>query len=347
MKIKKIAEILNSPAPPPKDGDREIQRAAALENARAGEIAFLESPRLKDILSRTSASCVIVPTEFDYPETASGPVLIRTDQPKLAFARIARILHPPDRAAPGIDNSARIAPTAEIGKNVSVGPFCSVGENSVIGPETQLRAGVRIGENVKIGCDCVFYPNVIIEDGCTIGDRVILHPGVVIGADGFGYVRDQDEHRKFPQIGTAVIEDDVEIGANSCVDRGALGETRIGAGTKIDNLVQVAHNVRIGRRVVIASQTGISGSVTIEDDCLIAGQVGFGEHVTVKKGAVIGGKSGVFSGKTVRPGFWSGIPVQPTDKYLRQIAQLRSIGRMRLEIDQLKKKIARLLGDAE
>jgi len=187
----------------------------------------------------------------------------------------------------------------------------------------------------------VLHPNVFVEDGCTIGDNVILHAGVVIGADGFGYVRDADEYIRFPQIGTVVIEDNVEIGANSCIDRGALGETRIGEGTKIDNLVQIAHNVQIGKRVVIAAQTGISGSTVIEDDCVIGGQVGMGDHARVLKGAVIGSQAGVLPGKIVRPGIWWGTPVQPLDEYKRQNAHLKSLGRLRSIVKDLEKRLER------
>ena len=184
-----------------------------------------------------------------------------------------------------------------------------------------------------------FTRTLSIEDGCTIGNNVILHAGVVIGADGFGYVKDENgEYIKFPQIGTVVIEDNVEIGANTCIDRGALGETRIGEGTKIDNLVQVGHNVSIGKRCVIAAQTGISGSVTIEDDCVIGGQVGFGDHVTVKSGAVIGSQAGVLPGKIVRPGVWWGTPIQPLDEYKRQNAMVKGLERLRNDVKELKKR---------
>jgi UDP-3-O-[3-hydroxymyristoyl] glucosamine N-acyltransferase len=178
---------------------------------------------------------------------------------------------------------------------------------------------------VEIGCECV------------------IHAGTIIGADGFGFVRDGERgYVKFPQIGTVVIEDDVEIGANSCIDRGALGETRIGEGTKIDNLVQIAHNVQIGKRVVIASQTGISGSTIIEDDCIIGGQVGFGDHATVKSGAIIGSKAGVLPGKIVRAGVWWGIPVQPLDEYKRQNAHVKGIARLKEEVKELKRQIENL-----
>ena len=186
----------------------------------------------------------------------------------------------------------------------------------------------------------MLHPNVFVEDGCTLGDNVILHTGVVIGADGFGYVRDKDRYVKFPQIGTVIIENDVEIGANSCVDRGALGETRIGEGTKIDNLVHIAHNVQIGKRVVIAAQTGISGSTVIEDDCVIGGQVGMGDHALVQSGAVIGSQAGVLPGKIVRPGVWWGTPVQPLDEYKRQNAHVKGLERLKAEVKELKNRIS-------
>ena len=183
----------------------------------------------------------------------------------------------------------------------------------------------------------------MIYDNVTIGNDCVIHSGAVIGADGFGYVRDgANGYIKFPQIGTVIIADEVEIGANTCIDRGALGETCIGRGTKIDNLVQIAHNVQIGERVVIASQTGISGSTIIEDDCVIGGQVGFGDHAKVLTGAIIGSKAGVLPGKIVRAGVWWGIPVQPLDEYKRQNAMVKGLPRLREEIKQLKKQLEEL-----
>jgi UDP-3-O-[3-hydroxymyristoyl] glucosamine N-acyltransferase len=211
-----------------------------------------------------------------------------------------------------------------------------------VGSGTQIRAGAKIGDDVTIGTDCVIHPNVFIEDGVTIGDRVILHAGVVIGADGFGYVRGNMAYHKFPQIGSVVIEDDVEIGANTTIDRGALGRTRIGRGTKLDNMVHIGHNCDIGERVVIAAQTGISGSVTIENDCVIGGQVGFGDHIHVQSGAVIGSKAGILPGKIVRPGVWWGIPIQPLEEYKRLNAHLGRVPHLRGDIKELKEKIAQL-----
>lgn len=331
MKTREIADFLN--AEMIGDGDVEIGRVAALDSATRGDVSFVEKPE-SDFA--TDASCLIVPIDF-----ASGHrmPLIKTENPKLAFARIAAILHNPTRREPETHDSAVIAQSARVGADVFIGAFVCVGENSTIGDGTQLRAGAKLGDNVSVGKNCVLHPNVFIENGCTVGDNVILHSGAVIGADGFGYVRDSDGYVKFPQIGTVVIEDDVEIGANTCIDRGALGETRIGMGTKIDNLVQIAHNVQIGKRVVIAAQTGISGSTVIEDDCVIGGQVGMGDHARVQSGAIIGSQAGVLPGKIVRPGVWWGTPVQPLDEYKRQNANLKGLGRLKDEIKAIRKRL--------
>jgi UDP-3-O-[3-hydroxymyristoyl] glucosamine N-acyltransferase len=211
-----------------------------------------------------------------------------------------------------------------------------------VGAGTRLEASVTLGANVTVGEGCVLHPNVVLYDGVSIGNRVILHAGVCLGADGFGYVRDDLGYHKFPQIGTVVIEDDVELGAYTCVDRAALGQTRIGRGTKLDNMVHVGHNCDIGERVVIAAQTGISGSVTIEDDCVIGGQVGFGDHIRVQSGAVIGSKAGVLPGKIVRPGVWWGIPIQPLDEYKRLNAHLGRVPQLRDEVKELRRKLEEL-----
>lgn len=332
MKISEIADFLNGNLEG--DGKAEIFRVASFENAGKGEITFLEKT---EITSQTDASCLIVPENFNENLEISQ---IKVKNPKLAFARIAAILHPPKKRASFTHESAVISESAKLGKGLFIGAFVCIGDNSEIGDGTQIRAGAKIGDGVRIGANCVIHPNVFIEDGCRIGNNTILHCGVCIGADGFGYVRDGAKgYVKFPQIGTVTIGDDVEIGAYTCVDRGALGETRIGSGTKIDNLVQIAHNVQIGERVVIASQTGISGSTVIEDDCVIGGQVGFGDHATVKSGAIIGSQAGVLPGKIVREGVWWGTPVQPLDEYKRQNAHVKGLARLKEEVKELKKQL--------
>ncbi len=334
MKTREIADFLSAELVG--EGTIEIERVAALSSASAGAIAFIEKA---DAAAGTNASCLIVP--LDFADDVSLPYL-RTKDPKLAFALVAAILHPPKDRPAQIHDSAVVSESAILGNEVFIGAFTCVGDNATVGDATHLRAGAKIGDNVKIGSNCVLHPNVFVEDGCTIGDNVILHSGVVIGADGFGYVRDRERHIKFPQIGTVVIEDNVEIGANSCVDRGALGETRIGEGTKIDNLVQIAHNVQIGKRVVIAAQTGISGSTVLEDDCVIGGQVGIGDHARVQSDAIIGSQAGVLPGKIVRPGIWWGTPVQPLDEYKRQNAMVKGLSRLRDEVKELRTKLVEL-----
>lgn len=335
MKTREIAEFVGGKIQG--DGEIEIVSIADLASATPGQIAFFEKD--SDMPS-TGASCVM---KRGVSGDANSSCTIIVSDPKLAFAKIAAVLHPRKSRPSEVHHSAVIALSAKVGSDVFIGAFVEVGENSTIGDGSQLRAGAKIGDNVTVGSKCVLHPNVFVEDGSTIGDNVILHAGVVVGADGFGYVPDEHGvYHKFPQIGTVVIEDDVEIGPNTCVDRGALGETRIGAGTKIDNLVQIGHNVRIGKRVVIASQTGISGSTVIEDDCVIGGQVGFGDHAHVKSGAVIGSQAGVLPGKIVRPGIWWGTPIQPLEEYKRQNAHVKGLERLKAEIKELKAKLAEL-----
>ena len=336
MKISEVAKFTNGELSG--TGDVEILRVAALVTARENEISFLEKAELTEQAAQTEATCLFVPENFD----ASVPCsFIKVKNPKLAFAKIAAILHAPKKRQTEIHRSAVVAENARIGKDVFVGAFVTIGENCAVGEGAQILDGAKIGNNVSIGKNSIVHPNCVIYDDVSIGNDCVIHAGTIIGADGFGYVRDGGRgYVKFPQIGTVVIEDGVEIGANTCIDRGALGETRIGAGAKIDNLVQIAHNVRVGKRVVIAAQTGVSGSTVIEDDCVIGGQVGMGDHAVVKSGAIIGSQAGVLPGKIVRAGVWWGTPVQSLDEYKRQNAHLKGIGRLKEEVKELKKQAA-------
>src|SRR3989454_2575422 len=320
------------------EGSIPIKGLASLDSAAAGDIAYVEDEKLFVAAIKTRASCVIIPSGAD----VQVPCRIEVKNPKLAFALMAEVLHPPKQRIPEIHRTAVISPTAKIGKDVFIGAFVCVGENSNVGDRTQIRAGAKIGDHVTVGSDCVIHPNVFLEDGVTIGNRVILHAGVVIGADGFGYVRGEKGYHKFPQIGTVIIEDEVELGAHTCVDRAALGRTRIGRGTKLDNMFHVGHNCDIGERVVIAAQTGISGSVTIEDDCVIGGQVGFGDHIDMQSGAVIGSKAGILPGKIVRPGVWWGIPIQPLEEYKRLNAHISRLPHVREELKELTERVKKL-----
>ncbi len=344
MKLEEIARLTGGKLRG--EGAAEIYRAAGIETAAENEISFVEN--VENIESaaqmrQTKASCLIVPENFSV-EFARASIEVKN--PKLAFARIAAILHAKKRKT-GIHRTAQIGETAKPGEEIYVGAFVSIGENTIIGSGTQIFEGARLGANVSIGENCFIYQNVVIYDDVSIGDDVIIHSGAIIGADGFGFVRDgTNGYVKFPQIGTVIIGNNVEIGANTCIDRGALGLTRVGSGTKIDNLVQIAHNVRIGERVVIAAQTGISGSTIIEDDCIIGGQVGMGDHAKILSGAIIGSQAGILPGKIVRAGIWWGTPVQPLGEYKRQNAHLKGISRLKEEIKTLKKQIAGLINKA-
>jgi UDP-3-O-[3-hydroxymyristoyl] glucosamine N-acyltransferase len=321
------------------DPEIEVRGLAGLDVAGEGEMAYVEDERFFKQAALSNASCLIVPVGAN---GFKSPVVIEVANPRLAFALVAEILHPGKSRAPSIHETAVIADTADVALTAYIGPHVSIGDNTRIGVNTQLLSGTVIGDNVSIGDDCTLHPNAVLYDGVKIGDRVILHVGVSVGADGFGYVRDDIGYHKFPQIGTVVIEDDVELGAYTCVDRAALGVTRIGRGTKLDNLVHVGHNCDIGERVVIAAQTGISGSVVIEDDVVIGGQVGFGDHTRVQKGAVIGSKAGILPGKIVRPGVWWGIPVMPLDEYKKLNAHITRVPQMRAEIKELRRRLDEL-----
>lgn len=326
------------------DGDVLIKGVAGLREAEEGEISFVEDSRLVESAGSSRASCLIVPEGT----SLEGRALIEAARPKLAFALIAELLHARAPLEPSIHPTAIVATSAQIDESVYVGAYVRIGERARIGAGAQIHSGVSIGDDVYIGQGCVIHPNVVLYDKVILGERVILHAGVCIGADGFGYVPDAENVRhKFPQIGSVLIEDDVEIGANTCVDRGALGRTRIGRATKIDNLVQIAHNVDIGERVVIAAQTGISGSTVIEDDAIIGGQVGMGDHARVQSGAIIGSKAGILPGKIVRAGVWWGIPVQPLDEYKRINAHVNRLPQMREEIKKLRAELNELKAQSE
>ncbi len=336
MKTKEIADFLGGKL---NGGETvEISGVASLENAANGEISFVEKIETSENLNETKASCLLVPENFDVKLPC---VFIKVKNPKLAFAKIAAKLHPFNWRTEENHKTAIISSPRENILANFIGAFITIGEDCFINYGTQIFDGVRIGNSVSIGKNSIIHPNCVIYDNVSIGHDCVIHAGTIIGADGFGYVRDgANGYVKFPQIGTVVIEDNVEIGANSCVDRGALGETRIGEGTKIDNLVQIAHNVQIGKRVVIAAQTGISGSTIIEDDCVIGGQVGMGDHALVKSGAIIGSQAGILPGKIVSEGVWWGTPVQPLDEYKRQNAMVKGLKRLRDEVKELKKKLA-------
>lgn len=289
------------------DPDRMIEGVGKIETARPSQVTFLANPRYTPYLSRSKAGAVLVP-----PGTkVVGPTLVEVKNPYLAFLTLLERFSPKETwTETGVHPTAVLEEGVELGPEVAIGAFCFIGRATQIGARTVLFPHVVVGPECRIGDDCRIYPRTTLRERVRIGNRVVIQPGAVIGADGFGFVPDTGEYRKIPQIGTVVIEDDVEIGANTTIDRATMEETRVGAGTKLDNLIQVAHNVVIGKNCVIAAQTGISGSTRIGRDVRVAGQVGFVGHISVGDGAQVGAKSGVgrnipsggvFSGHYARP----------------------------------------------
>jgi UDP-3-O-[3-hydroxymyristoyl] glucosamine N-acyltransferase len=249
----------------------------------------------------------------------------------MAFAQAAKLLSESQERKPETHSSAVVMPSATVAGSASIDPWTFVGADASISHRTWIGAGCVVGSGVVIGEDCKIYPRVTIYPGTRIGNRVTLHAGAVLGSDGFGYVHDSatGRYEKFPQIGALVIEDDVEIGANTTIDRGALETTRIGRGAKIDNLVHIGHNCQIGENVIIAAQAGFSGSIVIEDNVVIGGQVGVGEHARIQEGVMLGGQAGVLPKKVLRGkgvAFW-GTPAKPLREYLRNLAELAKLGK--------------------
>ncbi len=320
------------------DGVVEITGAAGIEQAQPGEVSFIANPKYLRALAATRASAVILDEKAPAPPCAA----LRTPEPYVAFARalelFAHVPHPP----PGVDACSAIGRDVQFGKHVAVGPFVAIGDGAVIGDHTVIHSHTAIGAGTRLGRDCIIYSHVAIRERVTIGDRVILHGGVVIGSDGYGFARRKDgTHYKIPQNGTVVIEDDVELGAGTCVDRPAVGETRIGAGSKIDNLVQIAHGVRVGERVLFAAQTGIAGSSTVEDDVVLAGQVGVAGHITIGKGTIATAQTGIPN--STGPGsFVSGYPAVPNREWLKSSAVIRKLPELRKQVQDLERRLAGL-----
>ena len=311
------------------DGEVEVTRIASMHSADTGDLVFVEDEKNLAKALQSGAAAVIA-GEFAAKKQSRKPLLI-SDQPRLAFARAAKLLGPHEAVQAGVHPTAIIHPSAKIGQSVTIEERVVVREGAEIGDYTRIGAVTVIGAHVRIGRDCRLYPSVTLYPGTRVGDRVVIHAGAVLGSDGFGYVRDRKTGRyeKFPQIGRLEIEDEVEIGANSTVDRGALEVTRIGRGTKIDNLVHVGHNVQIGEDVVIAAQTGLSGSAVIADGVVIGGQVGIADHVRIEAGAILGAQSGIPSKKVIRGKgivFW-GTPARPIREYLKELAVLARLAK--------------------
>lgn len=271
------------------DGAIKISGFASAADAREGDLTFAEKKNYVAAAEQSQASAILV----NKTTTSAIKVLICVPDARVAMAKLLPVFYPPLKYAPGIDPSAKIAATAQIDATAHIGPHSVVGENAHVGARSALLGGNHIGRDCRVGDDVCLFPNVVIYPGCTIGHRVSIHAGTVIGSDGYGYVFDQGRHLKILQVGNVIIGDDVEIGANTCIDRAALSSTVIGQGTKIDNLVHVAHNVTIGRHCLIMGQVGFGGSTKLGDYCVVASQSGIADHLNIGQQVVIGGKSGV------------------------------------------------------
>jgi UDP-3-O-[3-hydroxymyristoyl] glucosamine N-acyltransferase len=320
------------------DGALEIRRVAGIEDAGPGDLTFFTNQKYAPELRRTAASAVILGDRAE----AAPCAMLRTLHPYVAFARAVELFADGWRPPAGVDGRAVVGAGASIAPDASVGPFVVIGEGAAIGARTIVYAHALIGRHARIGEDCVIHAHASVRERVQIGHRVVLQDGAVVGSDGFGFARLPDgSHHKIPQIGDVIVEDDVEIGANATIDRPAVGATRIGAGSKIDNLVMIAHGVTIGRQVLLAAQVGIAGSTTIEDGVTLAGQVGVSGHITIGKGTIATAQSGIPN--SVEPGsFISGYPAIDNREWLKSSAVFRKLPELRKAIADLERRLAEL-----
>ena len=311
------------------EGLLPISGIASPERAQPTDLVYLDSVGQRDRIAKSAARCVIALPG----ERIAGKTMIEAARPKLAFAKAAQWLLPRVEMRPDIHATALVDSTAELGAHIKIGPYVVVEEHARIGAGTRIEAFGFVGSHAQVGENCWLHPRVTLYPGTRLRNRVELHAGVVVGGDGFGYVFGEGRHWKFPQAGTVEIEDDVEIGCNTTVDRGSLEETRIGRGVKIDNLVQIGHNVRVGEHSVIAAQTGISGSTVLGKRVSVGGQAGIGDHAYIEDDVNIGGQAGVLVGKTIRGGetVW-GTPARPLEKFKEQYAWSAKLPRILPEL---------------
>jgi UDP-3-O-[3-hydroxymyristoyl] glucosamine N-acyltransferase len=318
------------------NGDLELGAVASPERAGPRDLIFVDSQKNAPRAQASAAICVIARPDLEL----LGKTILRTATPKLAFAKAAALLMDRSPIATGVHPTAIIAALAQIAQNVSIGPYAVIGEDVHIGEDTQIGPHAVIGAGCWIGKNCRIHPRVTLYSGVRLGDRVELHSGTVIGADGFGYAFGEGRHWKFPQAGIVEIGDDVEIGANTTIDRGSLADTKIATGVKLDNLVHVGHNCEIGEHSVIAAQVGLSGSCTFGKNVVVGGQAGFGERCKLEDGAIIGGQSGVLGGKTIRSGetVW-GTPARSLNKFKQQFAWQTRLPELAARINNLESNV--------
>jgi len=342
MTVGEIARLLNAELVG--DARTLITGVASLDSATPGSIAFVEHDHLLQTALDSSASAIIAPSssgrEAQAARNDNKPMVLAVN-PRLAFAKVMEYLQPLVLPEKGIHPTAIIEPDAHIGKNVTIREYCYVGHHARIGDGAVLFPHVVVGDGAQIGDASLLYPSVVINYNVQIGARVRIHSGSVIGSDGFGYVLDGGTRHKVPQVGTVVIEDDVELGANVCIDRATMGATRVGKGTKIDNLVQVAHNCQIGRNVILCGQVGLSGSVVVEDDAVLAGQVGARDHVTIGRGATVGAQSGLIT-DVAAGALVLGSPAVAHRDFLKKEGAARKLPEAMRTLRQLEKQVQEL-----
>ena len=319
------------------DGSVELTGLAPADCAKAGDLTFAEKESYFATAEQSQASAILVAGEFG----PSKKALIRVANPRVAMARLLPVFFPPDQYAPGIHPSAQIASSAQIDPTAHVGPNCVVGERVRLGARSALLGGNHIGRDCHLGEDVCLFPNVVVYPKCQIGNRVAIHAGTVIGSDGYGYVFDEGRHRKMLQVGNVIIQDDVEIGANAAIDRAALGATVIGQGTKIDNLVHVAHNVVMGRHCLVMGQSGFAGSTKLGDYCVIASQSGIAGHLKIGNQATVGAQSGVMRDVPDK-GTVLGSPAGPDRQFKRQWISLQQLPEIIRRMRELEKEVAEL-----
>jgi UDP-3-O-[3-hydroxymyristoyl] glucosamine N-acyltransferase len=320
------------------DGDIEIRRVAPIDVAGEGDLTFLANPKYADKLNLSRASAVLVNPGVEAPGQMARVVCAN---PYLAFAKALTLLQGQRPAARGVMAGAVVAPSATLGDDVTVHPGCVIGENVTVGKGTLIYPGVVLYDGVTVGEDCVLHANVVVRERCRIGHRVILQPSAIIGSDGFGFAPDGPRYFKIPQVGVVVLEDDVEIGSATCVDRATLGETRVKRGAKIDNLVQIAHNVVVGEDTILVSQVGIAGSTRIGRHCTFGGQAATAGHLSVGDNVTIGARGGVTNDVGDNQ-LLSGLPVMPHKEWLKASMTFGRLPEMRREIGRMKKQIAEL-----
>jgi len=315
--------------------DTEITCISPIEDIAEGSLTALLGKDISEDVYSSFASAFLIKKGS---ELRQDKTYLAADDPELALVSAINALYPPKRKPAGVHPSACVSASAILKENVSVGANAYIGEEAEIGEGTQVYPGAVVGDGVKTGKDCIIYANVTIYDGCTLGDRVIIHSGSVIGSDGFGYYQKNGTNVKIPHIGSVVLEDDVEIGSNTSVDRGKFSDTVIGTGTKIDNLVQIAHNIKVGRHCIMAGQTGIAGSTTIGDYVMMGGRVGVGDHINICSKVMLAGYSGVMS-DIEKPGIYAGAPLNTRKGWMREVALVRSLPEIVKRITELEKKI--------